>query len=352
MLFVYADLKAIRRISLSLGILSLTLTLASPGVGVAQTPPGAGTIAGTVVDPAGKAAAKVQVQAKGADGKTVSATTDSTGKYTLTGVPPGSYDITVAVPGLKAYDQKNVQVKGAATAAVDIRLEEGSQLSTLGEDSAGIAADRLRHKPPTGPTPRTMDGKPDFSGVWWQPINVEPGKPEWLPAAQKVAAERAANNRKDSPQVHCLPSAVVRRGPLIEFVQSKAVIIEMSDDDSPGFHHIYLSPREHPKEPDPLWYGDSVGRWDGDTLVVDRINFVEEVWLDGDAHPHSDKLHLIERYRRPDLGHLEVEVTVEDPGVLVKPWTFKRVSELAPGEEIREFMCNENNSDLQHLVGK
>ena len=127
--------------------------------------------------------------------------------------------------------------------------------------------------------------------------------------------------------------------------------MEISDDDSPGFHQIYMG-RSHPKEADPLWYGDSVARWDGDTLVVDRVNFDEGVWLDQDAHPHSDKLHVIERVRRPDLGHLETEITVEDPAVLAKPWTFKRTSDLAAGHSIREFMCTENNRDLEHLVGK
>ena len=310
-------------------------------------------IAGTVRDPVGDVAAEIVVQARSSDGQTVRrATSESTGKYTIADLPGGSYDISAAMPGLRAFDHKNVRIDASSTAVVDIRFEEGSQLSTLGEDAVGAAADRGRHKPPSGATPRTADGKPDFSGVWWAPVTTEPGKPEWLPAAQKVAAERQANNRKDSPQVRCLPSAVLRRGPLVEFVQSKAVIIEMTDDDSPGFHHIYLSGHEHPKEPDLLWYGDSVGRWDGDTLVVDRVNFVDEVWLDGDGHPHSDKLHVIERYRRPDLGHMEVEITVEDPGVLAAPWTYKRASELAPTEEIREFICPENNSDLEHLIGK
>jgi hypothetical protein len=298
-------------------------------------------------------AAKIVVQAKSSDGKTViRATSESTGKYTLADLPAGSYDISATMAGLRAFDRKNVRVDASSTAIVDIRFEEGSQLSTLGEDAAGAAADRTRHAPPSGPAPRTADGKPDFSGVWWAPVTSDPGKPEWLPDAQRIAAERQANNRKDSPQVRCLPSAVLRRGPLVEFVQSKAVMIEITDDDSPGFHHIYLSGHEHPKEPDTLWYGDSVGRWDGDTLVVDRVNFVDEVWLDGDAHPHSDRLHVIERYRRLDLGHMEVEITVEDPGVLAKPWTYKRTSELAPKEEIREFICPENNSDLEHLVGK
>jgi carboxypeptidase family protein len=331
-------------------VITLVIAVGLASIASAQTPAGRGAIAGTVRDPFGEVAAKVAVQAKGPAGET-RATSDSAGKYSLSDLPPGSYDVSVTIPGLRAFERKGISVQAGATATVDIRLEEGSQLSTLGEDPAGIAADRLRRNPPKGPTPRTADGKPDLSGTWWAPVIVEPGKPEWLPFAQKVAAERQANNRKDSPQVHCLPSAVLRRGPLVQFVQTRDVIVEITDDDSPGFHLIYLN-RGHPKEQDPLWYGDSVGQWEGDTLVVDRNNFLEEVWLDGDAHPHTDKLHVIERYRRTDLGHLEVEITVEDPGVLAKPWTFKRTSDLAPKEEIREFICNENNSDLSHLVGK
>jgi hypothetical protein len=314
--------------------------------------PATGSIAGTVRDPVGAVAPQVTVQARSTDGQVARrGSSDRSGKYTVADLPPGTYDVSVNVPGLRGYQQKNVTVQAARATTLDIRLEEGTQLSTLGEDSRGIAADIARHAPPTGAAPRTSEGRPDLSGVWWSPQTVDPGKPEWLPNATKVAAERAANNRKDSPQVRCLPPPVLRRGPLIEFVQSKSTLIEMSDDDSPGFHHIYLG-RGHPKEPDLLWYGDSVGHWEGDTLVVDRINFVEDVWLDQEAHPHSDKLHVIERYRRPDLGHLEAEITVEDPGVLARPYTFKRVAELAPTEEIREFICNENNSDLQHLAGK
>lgn len=316
----------------------------------AQAPAGRGTIAGAVVDPVGAAAPKVVVQARGADGAVHRATTEGDGRFRIPDLPAGTYDLSVAVAGLRPFEQKGVAVAAGMTATVAIRLQEGTQLSTLGEDPAGIAADRARRNPPTGPTPRTADGKPDFSGIWWAPTVTDPGKPEWLPAAAKIAAQRQADNRKDSPQLLCLPSAVLRRGPLVEFVQSRHAIIEVTDDDSPGFHHIYLT-RGHPKEPDVLWYGDSVGTWDGDTLVVDRVNFREEVWLTGEGHPHSDRLHVVERYRRPDLGHLEVEVTVEDPGVLAAPYTLKRVSELAPGEEIREFIC-ENNNTLEHFVGR
>ena len=181
---------------------------------------------------------------------------------------------------------------------------------------------------------------------------VDPGKPEWLPFAEKIAKERTANNRKDAPKARCLPSPLLFVGPLYEFVQSKSILVEISDDDSPGFHQIYLDGRGHPKEPDPLWYGHSIGHWEGDTLVVDRVNFFEDVWLDQGNHPHTDKLHIVERYRRPDLGHLETEITVEDPGILAKPWTLKQVADLAPKEEIREFMCEEGNTDVPHMVGR
>jgi hypothetical protein len=347
MLFVHATTKAIYRLFLALAVSAAFASMLG-----AQVQPGRGVIVGTVRDPVGVVASKIEVQAKSSDGQVRRATSDSAGKYTLSDLPIGAYDISAAMPGLRAFDRKNVRVEATSTALVDIRFEEGSQLSTLGEDALGAAADSARHAAPSGPTPRTADGKPDFSGVWWAPVTSDPGKPEWLPFAVKTAAERQANNRKDSPQVRCLPSGVLRRGPLVEFVQSKAVMIEITDDDSPGFHQIYLSGHEHPKEPDTLWYGDSLGHWEGDTLVVDRVNFVDEVWLDGEGHPHTDKLHVVERYRRPDLGHMEVEITVDDPGVLAKPWTYKRTSELAPKEEIREFICNENNSDLEHLVGK
>jgi len=242
-------------------------------------------------------------------------------------------------------------VQAAKATSFDIRLQEGTQLSTLGEDTEAILADQKKHLPPSGPTPRTADGKPDLSGVWWSPVVIDPGKPEWTAYAAQVAKERTENNRKDAPQAHCLPSAIVRRGPLYEFAQTKDIIVEISDDDSPGFHQIYVG-RAHPKDPDPLWYGDSVARWEGDTLVVDRVNFEENAWLDQDSHPHSEKLHVIEKIRRPDLGHLETEITVEDPAVLAKPWTFKRTSDLAAGHEIREFLCTENNRDLPHMVGK
>lgn len=312
-----------------------------------------GAISGTVVDPTGKLLAGVSVQARETQGdKTYNVSSSGTGKYTITGLPAGTYDLSANLPGLRPFQKKGVMVEAAKTAALDIRLDDTTQLNTLGEDTTAIQADTAKHNPPSGPTPRTLDGKPDLTGTWWSPRTVDPGKPEFNKMAEDAARERAANNRKDSPQAHCLPSAVTRLGPVYEMVQSRQFLVIISDDDSPGFHQIYLDGRPHPKDPNPAWYGHSVGHWEGDTLVVDRVGFHPRVWLDQDAHPHTDQLHVIERYRRPDLGHLETEITVEDPGILARPWTMKRVSDLAPTEEIYEFICPENNRDLDHMIGK
>jgi len=264
---------------------------------------------------------------------------------------PGAYDVSIGgVPAMSNFERKNVTIDSKPL-ILEIRMDFNTQLGTLGEDRVNLAADARRHNPPSGPTPRTKDGKPDLSGVWWRPADIDGGGPQFLPAAEGVARERRDRNNKDNPQVRCLPGAVLRFGPLFEMVQSDNYLVIINDDESPGFHQVYLNGR-HPEDPNPAWYGHNTARWDGDTLVVDRIAFDERIWLDQGAHPHSPKLHVVERYRRPDLGHLESEVTVEDPGVLAKPYTIKRTAELAQGYDIYEFICAENERDALHMVGK
>lgn len=313
----------------------------------------AGTISGTVYDPFGRGLPNAPLQAKNeASGAVFKAASGASGSYAMKDLPAGTYNVTVSIAGLKGFSRSGLNVTDTQSAALDIHIEETSQLSTLGEDTTAITADTNKHKPPSGPTPRMKDGKPDLSGIWWRPTTVDNGKQEFLPNAVAVAKQREETNRKDSPQAHCLPGAILRLGPVYETVQNGSVMVVISDDDSPGFHQIYIDGRGHPRDPTPAWYGSSVGHWEGDTLVVDRVAFEDRVWLDQGAHPHSDKLHIVERYRRPDLGHLETETTVEDSGVLAKPFTMKTVSDLAPTEEVLEFICTENNRDVEHLVGK
>jgi hypothetical protein len=321
-------------------------------VAAAASAQSTGSISGTLLDSIGDPVDNNSVQAKNADtGAVFKATTSRQGKYAIADLPPGTYDVTGSAPGLTPDVKKGVVVQASQVASLDLHLGDTTQLNTLGEDRLRITADTKRHAPPSGPTPRTVDGKPDLSGVWWQPRTIDPGKPEFLPSALAIQKQRRDANGKDSPQAHCLPSGPLRNGPLWEFVESKDFLVYISDDESPGFHQIYLDGRPHPADPNPQWYGHSIGKWEGDTLVVDRVAFDPRVWLDQESHPHSDKLHIIERYHRPDLGHLEIEITVDDAGVLAKPWTQKRVADLA-NEEIFEFICTENNRDIQHLVGK
>jgi hypothetical protein len=310
------------------------------------------SLTGSVLDAGGVAVEAATVRARNTQtGTTSTAVTARDGKYTLANLAPGAYDVSITgVPAMVNFERKNVTVD-SKPATLDIRMDFNTQLGTLGEDRVNLAADARRHNPASGPTPRTKDGKPDLSGVWWRPTDVDGGGPQFLPAAEAVSRARREANTKDNPQVRCLPGAVLRFGPLFEMVQSDNYLVIINDDESPGFHQAYINGR-HPEDPNPAWYGHNTARWDGDTLVVDRVAFDERIWLDQGAHPHSPKLHVVERYRRPDLGHLESEVTVEDPGILAKPYTIKRVAELAQGYDIYEFICAENERDAQHMVGK
>jgi hypothetical protein len=124
------------------------------------------------------------------------------------------------------------------------------------------------------------------------------------------------------------------------------------EDDIPSHRTVYLDGRRHPKDPNPSWMGHSVGQWEGDALVVDTVGFNDKSWLGAQGHPHTEKLHVTERLRRPDLGHLEIEFTIEDPVTYAKPWIIKRVADLDPNDEIGEYVCTEGERDVVHMVGK
>jgi len=227
--------------------------------------------------------------------------------------------------------------------------KDGVSLGTLGEGDPATRA--LRNKPaPVGPAPRTPDGRPDFSGVYNGPGSNLMTKPELLPWAVERVKRTAENFGKDGLGARCLPAGPLRLTPIFKVVQTPSLIMLIVEEE--GYRQIFLDGRVHPKDLNPTWYGHSIGKWDGDSLTIDTVGFNDVGILNSDGVPHSEQMHLTERFRRPDLGHLEIDVTVEDPKVLSNPWTMKRVATLAPREEIMEFICNENNRDLQHMVGR
>jgi len=209
-------------------------------------------------------------------------------------------------------------------------------------------------KAPAGPTPRTPEGKVDFSGVW-DPgstfFNI--GQLPLQPWADELLKQRRANLGKDDPEAQCLPAGVPRISPFPQkFVQTPTLVVILDEGNIHSYRQLFLDGRGHPKDMDPLWMGDSIAKWDGDTLVVDTVGFNDKTWLNGQGAPHSDQLHDIEKYRRPDFGHLEVEITLEDPKAFTRPHTFKRGFILLTNWEIHEYVCNEFNIDKDHLVGK
>jgi len=117
-----------------------------------------------------------------------------------------------------------------------------------------------------------------------------------------------------------------------------------------SFRQIFMDGRKHPDDPDPTWYGHSTGKWDKDTFVIDTVGFNDKFWFDYLGHPHTERLHTIERYTRADLGNMTIEVTIDDPGAYTKPFTTVGRARLQPpGDELLEYVCQENNIDLVHV---
>jgi hypothetical protein len=211
----------------------------------------------------------------------------------------------------------------------------------------------------TTPAPRTADGKPDLSGIWQRislkyerniAADLKPG--EIQPWAEALVRQRAEDLQKDHMSVQCLPwgpsySNSARKA---KIVQTPGLLLMLDEDLT--YRQIFVDGRTLETEPNPSWMGYSVGRWEGDTLVVDSFGFNDRTWLDRDGHPHSEALRMTERYRRLDFGHMQIEITLNDPKVYARPWTVSLSAELNPDTELLESVCNESHHSLEHWVGK
>jgi hypothetical protein len=306
-----------------------------------------GSIAGTVTDPDGGPVSLAPIQATElSSGRTYKAVSAANGSYTLAALPEGTFDITIPPIGFTfpKFERKGVQVQAGQTVQLDLRLPWGGNLGTPGDDVSGLVRSKGR---PNGPAPRTPDGKPDFSGVWiGNP--AESDDVTLLPWADTITKERRARSGSGNPGESCLPGDILLVSPfLYKMIQTPSVIAILWEGNVPGVMQIFLDGRAHPENPSPSWMGHSVGHWDGDTLVVDTADFNDRSWIR--LFPHTEMLHVIQRYRRLDLGHIEKEVTIEDPGTFTKPWKMRTTWDLAPSEEILEYICNESEKDVSHL---
>lgn len=315
--------------------------------------PALAQIAGAIVDPDNAPVPNAAIQATNkATGAVYKTGISPSGAYSFTAAPPGRYTVSVTAPGFTAYTE-DVSLSATAPTRLDIHMVE-YQFGTLG-DGREFQIDRTTaHKAPTSPTPRTANGHPDLTGVWYAQRPVDTGKPQMLPWAQKFFEEQVATNSKNSPGAHCLPRGITQAGNLFPFrlVQTPKLLIMIFEDDLPSHRQVFLDGRSHPKDPNPSWMGHSIGRWEGDTLVIDTIGFNDRSWIDAQGHPHTEKLHVIERFHRVDLGHLEIQFTIDDPGAYTKPWIIKRATELDPNDDVGEYVCTEDEKDVSHMVGR
>ena len=155
---------------------------------------------------------------------------------------------------------------------------------------------------------------------------------------------------KEDPEANCLPAGIPRGSPYPwRIVQTPTHYFILFEGNIHSYRQIFMNAK-HPDDPDPTWYGHSVGHWEGNTLVVDTVGFNDKFWFDYKGHPHTEKLHTIERYTRTDLGHMAIEVTIDDPGAYAKPFTTVGRATLMPGTELLEYICQENNQDLPLLT--
>jgi hypothetical protein len=215
--------------------------------------------------------------------------------------------------------------------------------SMNGQERKGVppVAARKPPAPPSGATPHVEDGKVDLSGVWVPQNILLPGDPSYQPFFKKLYDERKAAKGKDDPERLCLPDGAVRINPLpYKIVQGPQMIVLLWEGNTHSYRRFFLDGRAHNLDIEPDSYtGQSIGKWDGDALVVDTVGFNDKTWLDATGKPHSDAMHLTERYKRPDLGHLNVEITIDDPKAFTKPYMFTRTFTLAPGWELQEYVC-------------
>jgi hypothetical protein len=208
----------------------------------------------------------------------------------------------------------------------------------------------------TAPAPNAPDGRPDLSGIWRTDglafsldvtTDLKPG--EILPWAAALAKERTARFATDHPLYRCMPEI----GPTynmstFKFVQN-AGTLAMLPEGGP-YRQILIDGRALPEDPQPTWMGYSVGRWEGSTLIVESAGFNDRTWLDYSGHPHTEALRTTERYTRKDFGHMDIQITYNDPKAYTRPWTITLPATLMPDTELLENVCNENDkSSRQHF---
>jgi hypothetical protein len=209
----------------------------------------------------------------------------------------------------------------------------------------------------TAAAPRTVDGNVDFTGVWirdeqaFRVVSGERNRDLLTAWAKGVLDERQQNQSRDIPTSKCLPSGIppdmMRVGAPFKIVQTRNEMVILLEEFN-NWREIFADGRRLPDDPEPAWFGYSVGKWEGDTFVVESAGFNDKTWLDSGGTPHSKGLHMIERFRRPDVGHMQIDYTFDDPEAFVKSVSAMAKFKLMADSELIEHQC-ENEKDAVHI---
>jgi hypothetical protein len=225
------------------------------------------------------------------------------------------------------------------------------------------------------PAPRMADGKPDLSGLWMtaepnrgpratapasdeagdsrnitasrqmRDIGVDlPGGLPYQPWLVPIVKERTANEAIDDPHIRCLPDNFLRAyglPHLLKFVHSPSLLVVLNEMNA-GYRQVFTDGRPLPRDPNPSWQGYSSARWSGDTLVIDTIGLRDDTWIDWNGSVLTESAKVREEIRRPDFGHLEIKVTVDDPKAYTKPWTVTLKQRIVVDAELIDEICLEN----------
>ena len=248
---------------------------------------------------------------------------------------------------------RRVLVVSVTMIGLTVSLPAHSQ--ELGRRLGGANGPPAAEATPNRPAPKLPDGTVDLSGVWTDGGGttvdrlLKPGELDsiLLPWAKKLKDSRTDG---EDPYNYCMPGGPLRitGGFAWRFVQHPTTnathIFMLQEGNAHTYRQIFMDGRTHPDDPSPTWYGHSIGRWDGGTLVIDTIGLNDKFWLDGSGTPHTEQMHMVERWTRTNFTTLRRDVTITDPGTFTRPFTVTFTARLSvPGSEIMEYICIENN---------
>jgi hypothetical protein len=245
----------------------------------------------------------------------------------------------------------------------------------IGRPTAGVPRTADGKVDMTAPAPRMADGRPDFSGIWTAAkakakgedaasdgndisssrymanIGVDlPGGLPYQPWLVPIVKERTANLAIDDPHIRCLPDNFIRAYGLphmLKFVHKPDLLVVL-DEMNAGYRQVFTDARPLPDDPNPTWQGYSSAKWSGDTLVIDTIGLRDDTWIDWNGSVVTESAKVREEMRRPDYGHLEIKVTVDDPKAYTKPWSVTLHQRIVVDAELIDEVCLENEQFAQH----